>query len=292
MKILYLNNPAAGHKNGVKFLPKIKSYLTECGIDYEILQTEYAGHGTELIMKADFTKYDALAVSGGDGTVYEALNGYFGNKSKKRIPLAVIPIGRGNALARDLGLFPPSYKDAIDALKKGKTKKVDVGKFKTGNEVFYSLNILGFGFVTDVAQTACKLKVFGHLSYILGVFYRTIALKPYNLKVTLDGKTFERENVFVEISNTRYTGKDFLMAPAAKIDDGLLDVTLANKISRRRLLKALPKIFTGDHIHMKEIESIQAKHIKIETDIPKLLTPDGQLLGSTPIEVECLPKAI
>jgi len=292
MKILYLNNPAAGHNNGVKSYPKIINYLKESGIEFDAIQTEYAGHGTSIVNEADLNNYDALAVSGGDGTVYEALNGYFANKSGKKIPLAVIPIGRGNAAARDLGFFPPSYKDAIDAIKKNKTRMMDVGKFKMGNEELYFLNILGFGFVADVAQTAAKINFLGHLSYMVGVFVQTAKLKTYKLKIEVDGKQLERDNVFVEISNTRYTGKDFLMAPAAVIDDGLLDITLANKITRRRIMKALPKIFTGDHVHMPEIESIQAKRIKMETDIPKLLTPDGQLLGSTPIEVECLSKAI
>ncbi|MFC2139798.1 diacylglycerol/lipid kinase family protein [Bacteroidota bacterium] len=292
MKLLYLNNPAAGHKNGVKIYPKILKYFEKCGIDFDNFQTEYAGHGTEIVKSADLNKYDAIAVSGGDGTVYEALNGYFNNNSERRIPFGVIPIGRGNALARDLGLFPPSYSEAIDTIVNGKTTMVDVGKFTTEGKTLYFLNILGFGFVTDVGQTASKIKFLGNLSYLTGVFYQTAALKSYNLKIELDGKVLERDNVFVEISNSRYTGKDFLMAPDAKIDDGFLDVTLANKITRRRLLIALPKIFTGKHIFMKEIESIQAKHIKIETDPPKLLTPDGQLLGTTPIEVECLKQAI
>ena len=292
MKLLYLNNPAAGHKNGMKIYPKILKYLEKCGVDFDNFQTEYAGHGTEIIKSADLNKYDAIAVSGGDGTVYEALNGYFNNGSERRIPFGVIPIGRGNALARDLGLFPPSYSEAIDTIVKGKTKMVDVGKFTTEGKTLYFLNILGFGFVTDVGQTATKIKFLGNLSYLMGVFYQTATLKSYKLKIELDGKVLERDNIFVEISNSRYTGKDFLMAPDAKIDDGFLDVTIANKLTRRRLLIALPKIFTGKHVFMKEIDSIQAKHIKIETDPLKLLTPDGQLLGTTPIEVECLKQAI
>jgi len=292
MKIFYLNNPAAGHKNGIKYFPLIEQALAKRKIDFDVVQTKYAGHGTEIVKEINFEKYDGLIVSGGDGTIFEALNGYFTNQSKKRIPFGVIPIGRGNAYARDLDLIPEKWEEAVDAIISGKTKKVDVGVFTTEGKKYYFINILGFGFVTDIAGTALKLRMFGDLSYVLGVFYQTAALKAYNLKIEADGKIFERENVFVEISNTRYTGKDFLMAPSAKLDDGLLDVTLLNKLSRVKVMQCLPKIFKGTHVNMKEVETFQARHIKMETNTPKLLTPDGQLMGSTPIEVECLPGAI
>ena len=95
----------------------------------------------------------------------------------------------------------------------------------------------------------------------------------------------------MEISNTRYTA-NFLMAPAAKIDDGLLDITLLNKVNRRKLLQSFPTIFTGEHIHLDEVETFQAEKIKVESQVPKVLTPDGELVGITPVEVECLHKAI
>ena len=292
MKIFYLNNPASGNKNGTKYYPLINKAFDNQNIEHESIQTEYAGHGTEIIKYLDFEKYDGIAVAGGDGTLFETINGYFANKSAKRIPIGVIPIGRGNAFARDLDLVSERWEESITAILSGKTKKIDVGVFTTEGKKYYFINILGFGFVTDIAATAYKLRMFGDLSYVLGVFYRMAALKSYDLRIETDGKIIERENVFVEISNTRYTGKDFLMAPLAKLDDGLLDVTLLNKLSRAKVMQCLPKIFKGTHIHMKEVETFKAKHLKIETGSPKTLTPDGQLMGTTPLNVECLPRAI
>ncbi len=292
MKVFHLNNPASGNGNGSDLFPNIKYELDNNRIEHESVQTEYAGHGTEIIRDLDFDQYDALAISGGDGSLFEAVNGYFANTSMKRIPLGVIPVGRGNAFARDLEFHPHQWKDAVDNISFNKTKYVDVAVCKTEENQFYFINILGLGFVTDVAKTAFKLRAFGHLSYILGVLHRTISLKPFSIKVEIDGEVIERENVFVEISNSRYTGKDFLMAPSASIDDGYLDITLLNKLSRVRLLKCLPKIFTGDHIKMKEVECFKAKKIKIVTEPEKLLTPDGQLTGNTPVEIECLTKSL
>lgn len=292
MKVFHLNNPACANGKGVKYFSLINNEFKRNNFYFDAKQTEFAGHGTEIIKNLNFEEYDVIAVSGGDGTLFEVINGYFLNKSARRIPIAVIPIGRGNAFARDLNLHPENWEEAISAITIGKTKKVDVGLCKMGTDKFYFINILGLGFVTDVATTAFKLRAFGHLSYILGVLYRTIFLKSFSLELEIDGKRIERENVFVEVSNSRYTGKDFLMSPSALIDDGLLDVTLLNKLSRLRLLQCLPKIFTGEHIKMKEVECFKTSKIKIETALQKHLTPDGQLTGHTPIEILCISSAI
>ena len=82
------------------------------------------------------------------------------------------------------------------------------------------------------------------------------------------------------------------MAPDAKIDDGLLDIVLLKKLSRRKLVTCLPKIFTGEHVLLDEVDYFQGKSIRIETDKPKVLTPDGELFGTTPLEVECLHQAV
>jgi YegS/Rv2252/BmrU family lipid kinase len=292
MKIFYINNPAAGHKNGEKFFPLIIKEFENQKIEVDSVKTEYPNHATEIVNRLDFTKYDGLAVSGGDGSLFEIVNGYFSNPSIKRIPIGIIPVGRGNAFARDINLFLDRWQESISVIKSQNTKMVDVGMFSSNNKKFYFINILGFGFVTDVGKTAFKLRAFGDLSYILGVFHATISLKPFMLQLEIDGKQIERENVFVEISNSRYTGKDFLMAPNASIEDGLLDVTLLNKLTRIKLMQCLPKIFTGEHLKMREVETFKAREIKIVTTPKKLLTPDGQLMESTPIEIECIPKAI
>lgn len=291
MKLLLIYNPQAGHGRAKKTLPDVELLFKQKGIDFDLRLTESPGHAIGIVRDADFSRYDGLGVAGGDGTLYESVNGYFQNPSAERIPLGVLPLGTGNAFARDLDLDVARWPEAVEMIAQNKTRKVDAGFFETRDNKYYYLNILGLGFVADVVEIAHKLKWAGNVSYTIGVLYKTVFLKSHRLKINLDGKLLERENVFVEISNTRYTS-NFLMAPNAKIDDGLLDVTLLSKLSRRRLLACFPKIFTGEHIMMKEVEQFQAKSIQIETDVPKVLTPDGELLGSTPVHVECLKQAV
>ncbi len=82
-----------------------------------------------------------LVVAGGDGTLFEVVNGYFQNQSSERIPIGIIPIGTGNAFVRDLGLDGDCWADTIEIISHNKTKKIDVGQFKTQNKVFYFLNV-------------------------------------------------------------------------------------------------------------------------------------------------------
>lgn len=292
MKILLVYNLFAGHKKAQKILPEIQDLFLGKNISVDIQYTKAQGHGVDIVRVADFSNYDGVVAAGGDGTLFEVINGYYQNRSEEKIPIGIIPIGTGNAFSRDLGIEIGEWRKAVEIIAGRQTKKFDVGKFQTDNKEYYYLNILGFGFVADVVFSAQAFKKIGETAYSLAVFRQLIKLKSYKLKMNLDGKRIERENIFTEISNTRYTGVSFLMAPGAKIDDGLLDITLLNRCSRLRLLQLFPTIFKGQHIHQPEVETFQAKKISIQTDIPKILTPDGELFGLTPIEVECLAQDI
>jgi diacylglycerol kinase (ATP) len=291
MRVLLVFNAYAGHGHAGKILPQVEAALTEYGIEFDLQSTNYPGHGIEITKNADFGLYDGLIAAGGDGTLFEVVNGYFHNPSPARIPVGILPVGTGNAFARDLELEVSRWKEAIQIIAGRKTRKVDVGKYHSHGQDYYYLNILGLGFVTDVTRIAHKLKMLGNISYTLGVIYRTVFLTADKMTIEIDGQHLVRECTFIEISNTRYTA-NFLMAPNALIDDGLLDITIAKKLSRRRLLYCFPKIFTGEHVFLPEIETFQARNIQIDCTRPKVLSPDGELIGITPVQIECLKQAI
>jgi len=292
MKLLIIYNTHAGHKRSGKIRSAIQSALTQKELSADILVTERRWHGMDLVEQADLSIYQGVIANGGDGTLFEVINGYFRNPGDNKPPIGLIPTGTGNAFARDLGLLGFEWRKALNLIANKQKRSVDVARFKTGGKDFYYLNILGLGFVADVSATAHHLKRFGDSAYILGVFYQTALLNSFTLTIEIDNQKLVRENIFVEVSNTRYTGSNFLMAPNAEIDDGLLDVVLLNKVTRRRLLKLFPTIFKGTHIFEDEVESFKARKIRIETNRPKILTPDGELMGSSPVEIECLHRAI
>lgn len=290
-KILLVFNPHAGSKRAKRLLKPILDALKSLHFAVDLRLTRFPQDAVGIVRNAKLSDYDVLVIAGGDGTLFEVLNGLFRREDRAKIPIAILPVGTGNAFARDIGLEMGEWKKAIQLIKDFNKRSVDIGCFNTAGEDHYFGNILGVGFVADVTKTAYRLKWLGNIAYTLGVLWRVLFLKPYSVVIEADGKEIVRNNIFIEISNTRYTS-NFLMAPNAKPDDGLLDITILIPIGRLRLLKLFPKVFTGEHIHLKEVETFRASKLTLKSKPTKVLTPDGELLGLTPIEVRCLPKAI
>ncbi len=287
MKLLLVYNPFAGFKRSGKHFSEVKQLIRDKGMDFDLRFTRAAGDATTMVEEADLTQYDGIISSGGDGTFHEVLNGYYKNKSATKPPIGIIPNGTGNSFAIELGLKSFEFEKAIDIISKNIIKKVDIGYCQMQDSSFYFHNILGFGMVADINEASNKYKNLGNHSYTIASLEKIMALKTFDLEIILDGKSIKQDNLFVEISNTRYTGSSFLMAPKAKIDDGLLDVTISRKSSRWNVLKIFMSIFKGTHIENKDIEYIQAKEIIVKTKENKTLTPDGEQYGSTPLTVEC-----
>ncbi|MEE8495604.1 MAG: diacylglycerol kinase family protein, partial [Xanthomonadales bacterium] len=262
MKLLLIFNPHAASGRASRLLPQIRDGLERVA-SIELVLTRHAGHAVELVAAADLGAFDGVIAAGGDGSLFEVLNGLYRKEAQHRVPLGLIPVGTGNAFARDLGLMPGDWQKGIDLIARNQLRRVDVGRVQTRSETFHFLNVIGMGFAVDAGMTAKKLKVLGHAAYTLGSLWETIKLKSYPLHIEIDGKNIRQDNVFVEISNSRYTGTSFLIAPDAQIDDGLLDVTLLSGLPRRRLLRLFPTIYSGRHVRYPEVSTFQARQIRI-----------------------------
>jgi diacylglycerol kinase (ATP) len=132
----------------------------------------------------------------------------------------------------------------------------------------------------------------GNSAYTLAVLLRLPWLKAQTLSLEIDGKTVEREGVYVEIANSSYTGTSFLIAPKARLDDGLLDVVLLKRISRIGLLRLFRAVYDGSHIRHPQVEYLQARSISVTESNPGQLVPDGEIVGKSPARFECLPGAV
>jgi len=290
LKLLIIFNPKAANGRSLKKLVAIKAKFENLGIQTTYKPTRYAGHGKELVASTDLSDFDGLIAAGGDGTLFEVLNGLYQHPKTARIPLGLLPIGTGNAFARELALEVNALTDAIDLLHRGRTRQVDVGFVKATEKSFYFVNIVSMGFAVDAGLTAQSLKLFGKTAYTMATLWQVLKLKSYPLEIEIDGKLIKSDNVFISISNSRYTGTSFLIAPTAKIDDGQLDVTILESLPRHRLLKLFPTIYSGRHIEYNEIASCKAAHINIRSPQGLLLGPDGEFYGSSPAEITCLPR--
>ena len=292
MKILIIYNPQAGSGRALGLLPQVTNYVKDKGLDATIICTKFSGHAVEIAAQAKLDTFDAVIASGGDGTLFEVLNGYYQNSCTNKPPIGLIPNGTGNAFMKELNLLQTDWKKAIDIIALNHRRPVDVGKFISEGKTYYFINIVGMGFVTEIAELSVPLKWMGNTAYTVATLLKLISLKSQKITIELDGKVLERDGVFVEVANSTFTGTTFYIAPEAEIDDGYLDVIIINKIPRLKLLKLFNNIYDGTHIHAPEIEYIKAKKIKVTEENPGRLIPDGEILGSTPIEIECLHRDV
>ena len=254
------------------------------------MATTHAGHGRELVANSRLSDFDGLVAAGGDGTIFEVLNGLYTHPKPSRIPLGLLPIGTGNAFARELFTSPDNLSEAIDLLHRGNTRQVDVGHVEAADTSFYFVNIVALGFAVDAGLSAKKMKFLGKSAYTLATLWQVMKLKTYPLAMEIDGKTITRENVFITISNSRFTGTSFLIAPAAEIDDGQFDVTVLERLPRLRLLELFPTIYSGRHIEYPEVSSYRAGKITIHMPEGLLMGPDGEFCGHSPAKISCLRR--
>jgi diacylglycerol kinase (ATP) len=231
---------------------------------------------------------DLLVVLGGDGSLFEVVNGIMDTPHRPR--LAQIPVGTGNSFIKDLGIN--DVQDGIAAILGGKLRAVDLGRFTSASGSYYFINLLGAGFVARVAKLAGRFKFLGAHSYSLAVLILLVPLKARRLELVADGASSVRDAHFVEICNSRKTGGDMIMAPDAEVDDGLFDVIVAKAMTRRQVLALFPQIFKGTHVNSSLVESFKCRKLSVRFDTEEPVSPDGELVGVTPLEAEVVPGAL
>jgi diacylglycerol kinase (ATP) len=289
LKLLLVFNPSASGGRARRLLPAIRAGL-EAFADLKIEVTREPGHARRLVSAANLEGLDGIVAAGGDGTLFEVLNGLYDHPASSHVPLGLIPVGTGNAFARDLGLSSRDWRSGIDLIAAGHKKAFDVGRVQSVDGTFHFLNIVGMGFPVDALRTAKKLRKFGRSAFTLAVLREILRLKSSPLVIEFDGKRAEQENIFVEVSNTRYTGASFLIAPEARPDDGLLDITLLCRLSRWRLLRLFPTIYRGTHLRFPEVSTFQAREVKLIAPAGFPLLPDGEFHGESPATITCLKR--
>ena len=291
MRLYFLINPNSGKKKSLKIFKSIQPLLNKKSIDYDFFETQYKGHAIDLIQKNNLKQYDGIIIIGGDGTFHEAVNGLMLRKDNINIPIGIIPGGSGNSFLYDLNDKNPLsvFKDILLF----KKRSIDVIKIQTKDEIIYSINLVGWGLVTDIGKSAEKFRWLGTSRYTLVSLTEIIKNKERHATLLINNQKKEEKFTFIIACNTKYVGKGMFMAPDAEIDDGLLDlIVVKGNLSRTILFKTLPKLFKGTHITDPNVEYYQVSRFSLKTKSEDLLNIDGELKGTSPINVEVLHNAI
>ena len=287
-KFLILYNPASCNGKSFKILKKLEIDFNQMNFAYEIIQTNYPGHMTDLCATNTFEK---IIIIGGDGTFNEALNGIMINPINKQQKFGFFPGGTGNSFLHDLDA--QKYSNAINIIARGKTKKIDVLKLDFKSTVKYSLNIVGWGLVSDINILSEKMRFLGSARYNIASFYYILNKKSRFAKIKINNKAREDDFLFILCMNTIHTGKGMKAAPHAKLDDGLLDLIIVKyDIPTLSLISLLLKIFKGNHIKSKYVEYKQVEKVELQPANSDILNIDGENKWHTPVKISVIPKQL
>ena len=144
-----------------------------------------------------------------------------------------------------------------------------------------------------MGERAETLRWLGPRRYTVSSVIEILRRKTRRASLVLDGETIVDDFTFVVACNSIHIGKGMKMAPSAKLDDGLIDlVVVRGSINRQRLFSVLPKLFDGSHIEEPEVAYCQVSSFSLSSETKDNLNIDGEMVGSTPIDVEMLKQAI
>ena len=290
MKFIITVNPHGGKKLGPRLLNRVKPLFEAKGIELFVVETTFAGHAKELANQLNITEYDGFIGIGGDGTLHEIINGMLSRHDGHKIPIGIIPGGSGNSYMHDLQLTDPLK--AAKAIINGKTRALDTAKVEVNHIIKYSNNMIGWGLVTDVGNQAEHFRWLGTNRYTILSVVEVLRHKSRPATLIMDDKKIEDEFTFIIACNSIHVGKGMKMAPKARLDDGLIDlIVIRSGVSRTRLLQVLPKLFDGSHINEPELEYYQTSQFSLIPETDEILNIDGEIMGSTPIQVNVIPKA-
>ena len=291
MKFCFIVNPNSGVKKSLNIFEQVEKVFKSKNIIPDLFITEHRGHAIDIIKNIEIDSYKGIIIIGGDGTFHEVVNGLFQRSDNKTLPIGVIPGGSGNSFLYDNFTTDPLL--ISEQILNLNERSIDIIEVKTDSEKLYSINLTGWGLVTDIGYFAEKNRWLGPSRYTIISIIEIIKNKIRNATLSFNDKNIKKEFTFVIACNTKHVGKGMKMAPNAQIDDGLLDLIIVNgKISRLKLFKTLPKLFKGTHIDDPEVEYLQLKEFSLHTNSNDMLNIDGELKGETPIEVKIIPKAI
>jgi YegS/Rv2252/BmrU family lipid kinase len=274
---------------------------------FNVAFTKGPGDGIELARRAAENGRKFIIACGGDGTINEIANGIL--SSGKDVEFGIFPSGTGGDFRRTLGM-PNGTREAARALRTGRTESIDVGKVgyidhdgKPAERFF--LNVTSFGLAASIIErvkgdTSLSWlpldSVRGRASFALSTLQEVIALGATTVRIRIDDKdetTLQTVNFC--IANARYFGGGMKIAPAAKLNDGFLDVINIGDIRTAKIILNAYTLYRGTHLDLREVKDTLVKRVEarpLNEDHEVHIEVDGELLGRLPATYEVVPGAL
>jgi diacylglycerol kinase (ATP) len=296
--LLIIANPRAGRGRGAALLGELVRKLPSTSTSPRLVTTQAPGHAAQIAAE-DETACEQILVVGGDGTLGEVATGLHA-AGRLDTPIALIPAGTGNEVARTLGIR--DLDTALQALCGGRLVAFDACRVRYArepgtapDELRVGLHWSGVGFPAEVI--ACITPTLRRWPGGLGFLAAAVrALAPYRcprMRISADSRDREGPYLLCGVANLeRAAGQALRVAPGARWDDGKFDVMLSAPVPLFGCLPQLARTLRGTHSKLPGIEYYPARRLRVESEPAARLLVDGEVIGYTPAEFEVMPGAL
>jgi diacylglycerol kinase (ATP) len=288
-------NPAAGRGRAVRAVPIATAALAAAGASYEVNVSTSLAHAAELAAQAAAAG-QVIVAFGGDGMA----GALAGATARLGGTYGIIPAGRGNDLARVLGIpFDPAA--AAGVLAASATRQIDLISVTTadGAEAIVAGSVyVGVPSVAgEIANAARWLR--GSLVYPVAALRAVASWRPARFEVVGEGARHDFAGYAVVIANSAYFGAGMMVAPPACVDDGVLDLVLMRHGPKLAFARALTKIKDGSHTSLREVSLARDTDVTLTVDRPMPVAADGETLpfaaplpAGAPLRIRAMPAAL
>ena len=282
--VALLVNPVAGAGKALSIGRRVAETLRARGIRVEELIGADPAAATQVTAAAVQGGVEALVACGGDGLVHLAIQILAGTPTA----LGVIPCGTGNDFARSVGLPRTSMDAAVAAVTAGHRRTVDLAR--AGDRWFGA--VLASGFDSRVNDRGNRMRwPRGRSRYNLAMVAELAAFRPLDYRLRIDDTELRVPAMLVAVGNGRSYGGGMRICPQASMDDGLLDVTVVSAMSRTKLVRMFPSVYSGGHLRYPEVVTYRATEVELRADDVTAYA-DGECVGRLPITCTAMPGAL
>ena len=267
-RMLVIVNPISGVGRQKKIERILNDNLNKDLFDYTVRYTEHIHHGTELAREGAMQGFDIITAVGGDGSVNDVISGMYGSDAT----LGIIPCGSGNGLARCMKI-PLTPALAIRVLNQENEGTIDTIIL---NDKYYIASIAGVGFDAFIARLMKSAKLRGFSAYLNLILreYPSYESKDYTL--VIDGKEIHRKAWFTTFANSNQFGYNAAVAPQAKLDDGLIDISIVDKIPIGHVAITGPLVYANHFELSQHVEMFKAHEVYVSGNVDCWVNIDGE----------------
>ena len=295
--VAFVVNPASANGSTGRRWAEIARGAASAGLEGEALVSTQPGEVADLAARAAAQGARLIVAVGGDGTVYETVNGLLRTPTAD-VELAVIPRGTGTDFVRTFGI-PGDLESAVAVARAGDVRTIDAGRARyvawdRSPAESYFANFGGAGISGAIARraNASSKALGGRVSFIWATL--AVFLGWTGSEVTVRADDEERRGRMFEVLATlgEYAAGGMWVTPGAAPDDGLFDVLLIGDVTKADFVRTFPKIYRGRHVTHPKIELLRGATVTIDSADPLPVALDGEQPGTTPVTFEIVPRAL